>query len=53
MAGHDSFYVFVTLISLGKVCVADIADKRPEMDVVYMNLQKVLKTNENNGMCRK
>lgn len=53
MAGHDSFHVFEILITLGKACVEDIAEKRPEMVVVYMNLQNVLssKTNVNNGMC--
>jgi len=53
MAGHDSFHIFEILITLGKACVEDIAEKRPEMVVVYMNLQNILssKTSENNGMC--
>ncbi|XP_060876389.1 uncharacterized protein LOC132949489 isoform X2 [Metopolophium dirhodum] len=42
MAGHDSFHIFEILITLGKACVADIAEKRPEMVVVYMNLKNVL-----------
>jgi len=52
MAGHDSFHIFEILITLGKACVADIAEKRPEMVVVYMNLKNVLssETNVDNGM---
>lgn len=52
MAGHDSFHIFEILITLGKACVADIAEKRPEMVVAYMNLKNVLSsdTNVNNGM---
>jgi len=52
MAGHDSFHIFDILITLGIACVADIAEKRPEMAVVYMSLQNVLssETNVNNGM---
>lgn len=41
-AGQDSFIVFDALISLGKACVADMAENRPEMAIVYMNLQNVL-----------
>lgn len=52
MAGYDSFHIFEILITLGKACVADIAEKRPEMVVVYMNLKNVLssETKVNNGM---
>uniref|UniRef100_A0A2H8TH86 non-specific serine/threonine protein kinase n=1 Tax=Melanaphis sacchari TaxID=742174 RepID=A0A2H8TH86_9HEMI len=41
-AGYDPFHIFEVLITLGKTCVADIAEKRPEMVVVYMNLQNYL-----------
>lgn len=52
MAGLDSFHIFEILITLGIACVADIAEKRPEMVVVYMSLQNVLssESNVNNGM---
>lgn len=51
MAGHDSFHIFEILITLGKACVEDVTEKRPEMVAVYMNLQNVLssETNVNNG----
>jgi len=51
-AGHDSFQIFEALISLGKACVADVAEKRPEMVIVYKKLRYVLssKTGINNGM---
>ncbi|XP_050059331.1 uncharacterized protein LOC114123800 isoform X3 [Aphis gossypii] len=42
LAGHDPFHIFEVLIKLGKACVVDIAEKRPEMVVVYMNLQNTL-----------
>lgn len=53
MAGHDSFHIFEILITLGKACVEDVTEKRPEMVDVYMNLQNVYlssETNVNNGM---
>jgi len=53
MAGHDSFHIFEILIALGKACVEDVTEKRPEMVVVYMNLQNLLSTETNsinNGM---
>lgn len=46
-AGHDSFHVFEALISLGIMCVAKSAETRPEMVVVYMNLQNVMSSNVN------
>jgi len=51
LAGHDPFHIFEVLITLGKACVADIAEKRPEMVVVYINLQNYLssKSDVNNG----
>lgn len=41
-AGQDLFRVFETLIQLGKLCVVEKADDRPEMVVVYMRLQNVM-----------
>lgn len=41
-AGKDTFQVFEVLIRLGKLCVAEKAENRPEMAVVYMNLKKVI-----------
>ncbi|XP_026823481.1 uncharacterized protein LOC113561334 isoform X2 [Rhopalosiphum maidis] len=41
-AGHDPLHIFEVLINLGKACVVDLAEKRPEMVVVYMNLQNYL-----------
>lgn len=46
-AGQDSFDVFKTLISLGKKCVVDKSENRPEMVVVYMNLQNIMSLNTN------
>jgi hypothetical protein len=50
-AGHDPLHIFEVLIHLGKECVVDLAEKRPEMVVVYMNLQNYLssKSDVNNG----
>jgi len=51
-AGHDSFQIFEALISSGKSCVADVAEKRPEMVIVYKKLEYVLssKTDVSSGM---
>lgn len=46
-AGQDSFHVFEALISLGIMCVAKSAETRPEMVVVYINLQNVMSSNIN------
>lgn len=44
-AGQDGFHVFESLISLGKSCVEKAAENRPEMVVVYTNLQNVMFSN--------
>ncbi|VVC27971.1 Hypothetical protein CINCED_3A001078 [Cinara cedri] len=41
-AGQDSFHVFDKLIGFGKKCVTDKPENRPEMNVVYTNLQNVM-----------
>lgn len=46
-AGQDSLHVFEALVSLGILCVAKSAEARPEMVVVYMNLQNVMSSNVN------
>lgn len=44
-AGLDLFHVSKALISLGKTCVEEIAENRPEMVVVYIKLQSILPPN--------
>lgn len=44
-AGQDLFQVSESLISLGKTCVVEIAENRPEMVVVYIKLQNIVSSN--------
>jgi len=42
-AKQDSyFHVFEALICLGKICVMDNAENRPEMVIVYTRLQNIM-----------
>lgn len=50
-AGQDSYDIFKILISLGKKCVVDKSENRPEMVVVYMNLQNIMSSNTNPQQC--
>jgi len=45
-AGEDLCRVFESLVSLGISCVAKTAENRPEMVMVYTNLQHVMSSND-------